>query len=155
MPSGSTSHRFRNNLRVWGLPKWTTLSNAHGAVMKWIYEQWWQDYRRSLRVLIWVMVYVCLRFVEPFSDPPRKQSRQTWACVSHRFILRLSSSEDTGKTSYNEQLKGIEVECCECHTSTSRRDQQNNESGSCDNVVSQDSEAIRLIVLYKAAPAQV
>lgn len=31
-------------------------------VMKWIYEQRWRHYRGSLRVLIWVMVYVCLRF---------------------------------------------------------------------------------------------
>lgn len=53
---------WETSLRVWGLPKWSTLSNARRDVMKWIYEQWWQRYRRSLRVLIWVMVYVCLRF---------------------------------------------------------------------------------------------
>lgn len=62
VPYGLQIHQLGNNFMVWGLPKWTTLSNAQGDVMKWIYEQWWQDYRRSLRVLIWVMVYVCWRF---------------------------------------------------------------------------------------------
>ena len=103
------------------------------------------------------MVYVCLRFLEPFSYPPRKQSRQpglvfpigSYCYSAHQSILGKQVTMNRNK------LKGIEVVCCECHMSTSQRDQQNKESDSCDNVVSQDSETIRLIVLYKAATAQV
>lgn len=58
--------------------------------MKWIYEQRWQDYRRSLRVLIWVMVYV--QVSEPLSYPPHKQNSQPGLMLptgSDRCIIPL------------------------------------------------------------------
>lgn len=81
---GFKTHRLKRNFRVWGLLRWTTLSNAWawGDVMKWIHEQWWQDYRRSLRVLIWVNGLCLPKFLELLSHPLHKQSRQ--AGLSHK-----------------------------------------------------------------------
>lgn len=107
-PAGSTTHQLGNNVEVWGLPKWTTLSNVHRAVMKWIYEQWWQDYRRSLRVLIWVMVYVCLRFQSLSHIHLINKADNLVLCFPQ---VQTVGSDYTGETSWDEQKQ---TRWCEC-----------------------------------------
>lgn len=75
--------------------------------MKWIYEQRWQDYRGSLRVLIWVNGLYLSKILELLSHSPHKQKQKPQAYVPHKFKLLVQINEPFRKN----KLKLISTTC--------------------------------------------
>lgn len=75
--------------------------------MKWIYEQRWQDYRGSLRVLIWVNGLYLSKILELLSHSPHKQNRKPQAYAPCKFKLLVQINEPFRKN----KLKLISTSC--------------------------------------------